>query len=143
MDWKTQTRIHVRFVDVDLLGHVNNAKYVTYLEEARVVYFRQFPELDFTKPDYVLGNSVILASLKLDYRSPTYLNETLVIGLGATELRRSSFTLEYTVEEEKTKRLVANASTVMVYFDYRAQKSCEIPETLRRRFEEVEGRKFG
>jgi acyl-CoA thioester hydrolase len=142
MDWKTQTRIQVRFVDVDLLGHVNNAKYVTYLEEARVVYFRQFPELDFTKPDYVLGNSVILASLKLDYRSPTYLNETLVIGLGATELRRSSFTLEYTVEEEKTQRLVANASTVMIYFDYKAQKSCEIPELMRKRFEEVEGRKF-
>ncbi|HKY62918.1 MAG TPA: thioesterase family protein [bacterium] len=142
MDWKTQIRIPVRFADVDLMGHVNNAKYVTYLEESRVAYFRAFPELDFTKSDYVLENSVIVASLKLDYRSPAYLNETLLIGLGATELRRSSFTLEYTVEEEKTHRLVANASTVMVYFDYKAQKSLEIPPTLRKRFEEIEKRKF-
>ena len=142
MDWKTQIRIQVRFADVDMMGHVNNAKYVTYLEEARVAYFRQFPDLDFTKPDYVPGNSVIVASLKLDYRSPAYLNETLVIGLGATELRRSSFTLEYAVEEEKTKRLVASASTIMVYFDYKAQKSQEIPPALRKRFEEVEGKKF-
>ena len=142
MDWKTQIRIPVRFADVDLMGHVNNAKYVTYLEESRVAYFRAFPELDFTKSDYVLENSVIVASLKLDYRSPAYLNETLVVGLGATELRRSSFTLEYTVEEEKTHRLVANASTIMVYFDYKAQKSLEIPPALRQRFEEVEGRRF-
>ncbi|HKX11773.1 MAG TPA: thioesterase family protein [bacterium] len=142
MDWKTQIRIPVRFADVDLMGHVNNAKYVTYLEESRVAYFRQFPDLDFTKADYVPGYSVIVASLKLDYRSPAYLNETLVIGLGATELRRSSFSLEYTVEEEKSRRLVATASTVMVYFDYKAQKSCEIPGPLRKRFEEVEGRSF-
>ena len=142
MEWKNRIRIAVRFADVDLMGHVNNAKYVTYLEEARVAYFRQFPDLDFTKPDYVPGNSVIVASLKLDYRSPAFLNETLVIGMGATELRRSSFTLEYTVEEEKTNRLVANASTVMVYFDYKAQKSQEVPAALRKRFEAVEGRKF-
>jgi acyl-CoA thioesterase FadM len=46
------------------------------------------------------------------------------------------------VEEEKTRRLVAGASTVMVYFDYKAQKSCEIPDPLRKRFEKVEGRTF-
>lgn len=142
MEGKTQIRIPIRFADIDMMGHLNNAKYVTYLEESRVGYFRQFPELDFTKSGFVLEKSVIVASLKLDYRSPAYLNETLIVGLGATELRRSSFTMEYTMEEEKTGRLVAQASTVMVYFDYKAQKSCEIPDSLRKRFEEVEGKTF-
>ncbi|MCE9625123.1 MAG: acyl-CoA thioesterase [Deltaproteobacteria bacterium] len=142
MDWKSQTKIKVRFADVDMMGHLNNAKYVTYLEEGRVAYFQKFPELDFTVVNTESRDSVIVASLKLDYRSPAYLNETLCVALRTKEIRRSSFTIEYEIREEKSGRLVAAAETVMVYFDYKAQKSLEIPENLRKRFETLEGREF-
>jgi len=125
-----------------MMGHLNNAKYVTYLEEGRVAYFQNFPELDFTVGDPESRDSVIVASLRLDYRSPAYLNETLNIALRTKEIRRSSFTIEYEIREEKSDRLVATAETVMVYFDYKAQKSLEIPEALRKRFEALEGREF-
>ena len=141
-DWKTQTLIQVRFADVDMMGHVNNAKFLTYLEEGRVAYFRKFPELDFTRGETAEGKSVILASVQCDFRSPAYLEETLIVTLRTREIRRSSFTLEYEIREEKTGRLAATAQTVMVYFDYAGQKSLEIPEELRKRFEEVEGRPF-
>lgn len=142
MSWNTQVKIKVRFADVDMMGHLNNAKYVTYLEEGRVAYFQKFPELDFTVGDPESRDSVIVASLQLDYRSPAYLNETLVVALRTVEIKRSSFVVEYEVKEENTGRLVATARTVMVYFDYRRQKSLEIPEGLRGRFEAVEGREF-
>lgn len=142
MNWNTQIKIKVRFADVDMMGHLNNAKYVTYLEEGRVAYFQQFPELDFTVGDPESRDSVIVASLQMDYRSPAYLNETLVVALHTSEIRRSSFAIEYEVKEETTGRLVATAKTVMVYFDYRKQKSLEISDGLRKRFEEIEGRRF-
>ncbi len=140
--FNTQTKILVRFADVDMMGHLNNAKYVTYLEEGRVAYFQKFPELDFTVGHPERGDSVIVADLKLQYRSPAYMNETLFVLLRTREIKRSSFVIEYEIREEKTDRLVATAETVMVYFDYKAKKSREIPEALRKRFEAIEGREF-
>ena len=142
MEWNTQIKIKLRFADVDMMGHLNNAKYVTYLEEGRVAYFQKFPELDFTVGDPESRDSVIVASLQLDYRSPARLGETLTVALRTTEVRRSSFTIEYELREESSARLVATAKTVMVYFDYRKQKSLEISDDLRRRFESIEGRLF-
>jgi len=140
--WPTQTQVLVRFADVDMMGHLNNAKYVTYLEQCRVAYFQKFPELDFTVGHPEQRNSVIVAALKLDYRSPAYMNEVMLVSLRTRELKRSSFVIEYEMREEKSGRLVATAETAMVYFDYRAQKSLEIPDGLRKRFEEIEGREF-
>lgn len=140
--FNTQTQILVRFADVDMMGHLNNAKTVTYLEQGRVAYFQKFPELDFTVPHPEQRDSVIVADLKLQYRSPAYMNETLVVLLRTREIRRSSFVIEYEIREEKTGRLVATAETVMVYFDYKAQKSREISDALRKRFESIEGREF-
>lgn len=142
MDWNTQVKIKLRFADIDMMGHLNNSKYVTYLEEGRVAYFQKFPELDFTVAKPESRDSVIVASLQLDYRSPAHLGETLIVALRTTEVKRSSFIIEYELREEISGRLVATAKTVMVYFDYRKQKSLEISDELRRRFEAIEGRSF-
>ncbi|MFO1464726.1 MAG: thioesterase family protein [bacterium] len=140
--WNTQTELQVRFADVDMMGHLNNAKYVTYLEQGRIAYFQKFPELDFTAGSLEARDSVIVASLKVDFRSPAYMNETILVFLRTRELKRSSFVIEYEMREKADGRLVATAETVMVYFDYRAQKSKEIPDSLRKTFEAVEGKAF-
>ncbi len=142
MDWKIQIKVHVRFADVDSMGHVNNAKYFTYMEQARVAYFKNFPELDFTLGNAAQGTSIILASVQCSFKSPIVLDEVIVVKIRTVEIKRSSFVMEYELIEEKTGRLVATGESVQVYFDYSRAKSLELPKELRKRFEKIEGRKF-
>ncbi|MFO1519171.1 MAG: thioesterase family protein [bacterium] len=136
------TKIHVRFADCDMFGHVNNAKFITYMEQSRVEYFKHFPEIDFIEKKQDPDLSIILAEVTCTFKSPAYLDETLLVKIRASELKRSSFVMEYEMVEEKTSRLVATGRTVAVMFNYREQKSIPIPENIRKRFEAIEKRKW-
>ncbi len=142
MKWKIEAEVKVRFVDVDWMGHVNNAHYFTYFEQARIAYFKNFSSLDFTSPHYQVGKSVIVASISCNFLSPAYLDEVLKVKIRTLKLGRSSFVLEYEMTETKTERLVATGESVMVYFDYKTQKSEALPQEIREQIESLEGRKL-
>ncbi len=122
--------VQVRFRDLDALGHVNNAVYLSYLELARVVYFRE--RLGITGPQDL---GFILARAEIDYRSPVHLHEALYVGIGVAEIRRRSFVFAYEIREAETARLVAEARTVQVMYDYRNNRPVPIPDDLRQRLE--------
>ncbi len=136
------TKMKVRFGDCDMFGHLNNAKYITYLEQARVDYFRDFPGINFQAPQEKVNHSMILAEVTCSYKSPAFMDETLLVKVRTSELKRSSFIMEYEVVEETTQRLVATGRTVGVMYDYKAKKSVEIPQEFRKKFEEIEQKKF-
>ena len=118
--------IEVRFRDLDAIGHVNNAVYLTYLESARLAWWRQ-----------VTGRErfdMMLARVEVDYRSPVVFGENLVVGIRCGSMRRSSFVLELEVREETTGRLVAESRKVCVHFDHDAGRSSPLPTELRERF---------
>lgn len=141
-DFKIQTKLRVRFADVDSMGHVNNAKFFTYMEQGRVAYFKNFPELDFTLRHPSEGTSLILAQIQCRFLSPALLEEELTVKLRVTQMKRSSFVMEYEISEEKSGRLVATGESAQVYYDYALKKSLEIPEGLRKKFGEIEGVQF-
>ncbi len=122
--------IQVSLRDLDALGHVNHAVYLSYLEVARTNYyfglrgFREIADLDF-----------ILGSVSCRYRSPAFLHETLIVSLGPSQIGRKSWDLRYEIHESATGRLVAEASTTQVHYDYREGKAVEIPAGLRERLE--------
>ena len=72
LDYKTLTQTDFIFIknvdsrwrDMDAIGHINNATYLTYFETARVDFLKQLG-FDLLKRD--VDNSVILASMKVDY----------------------------------------------------------------------------
>ena len=68
--------ICARFRDSDAMGHVNNAVYLTYFEEARAAYFREVVDLQ----DY-RDVAIILAQARCDFRSPLYAGEQLDVGV--------------------------------------------------------------
>jgi len=120
--------VEVRFRDLDTLAHVNNAVYLTYLESARLAFWHHV-----TQSRGLDDLSIILARAEIDYRSPVEYGEALVIGVRVASLRRSSFTMEFRIEERATGRLVAEAKKVLVHYDYVAKKSTPIPDALRQR----------
>jgi acyl-CoA thioester hydrolase len=119
--------VEMRFSDVDAMGHVNNATYLTYLESARLAWW-----MKVTGSDDLTTLRMILARTEIDYRSPTGFGDRPVVGVRCASLGRSSFVLEFRVEEARSGRLLAEARKVLVHYDYAARVSSPLPGGLRR-----------
>jgi acyl-CoA thioester hydrolase len=128
-------RVAVRFSDCDPLGHVNNAVYLTYLEQARIVLWRH--QLGFQSRRMVEGGSrgegFILARAEIDFRSQAHDGDELEVRLSLAGFGRSSATYEYEIVDIPTRRLVAAAKTVQVWFDYDTGGSVAISDELKAR----------
>jgi len=122
-------RLEVRFRDCDALGHVNNAVYLTYLEQARFNHWRSL--WGFGTPQLPPGMpGVILARVECDYKRPATYGETLDIRLTVAEIGRSSFRYDYEIVDGEG-RTVVMAKTVQVMYDYTAGTPVPIPDDIR------------
>lgn len=120
--------MQVRFRDLDTLGHVNNAVYLTYFEAARMAYWMHVNgRTDLAAMD------MILARAEVDYRAPVAYGDELEIGVRCASIKRSSFVLEQAIVEKRSGRLVAQARKVLVHYDYLAGRSQPLDEAQRQR----------
>ena len=124
-----------RFRDTDAMGHINNAVYITYLEVGRQAYWARFEGRD----DY-RRVPFILAGVTCDFRSEANVDEVLEIALRCEWIGTKSFAFRYEIREKTSHRLVIEARTVQVCYDYEAKRSFPVPDALRRRLEAFEGR---
>jgi acyl-CoA thioester hydrolase len=123
----------VEFRDLDGLGHVNNAVYGSYLESAKVDYFRDV--VGVTR----LEDLGIVADLKITFRLPAFFGETLAIGTRVSRVGTKSLQFEFEFRGADG-RLVAEASSVHVAFDYGRREPTVVPDEWRRRIEAHESR---
>ncbi len=134
-DYKVWEKVLVRWGDMDALGHVNNARFFTYCESARIRYFAavELGELEAERT----GPSVVTATCNFprQVRHPA----TLEVGVRATRVGNSSFTLEYGIFPEGEDDPVADGSSVVVWTDYRAGRSVPLPDTLRATLRDLDG----
>ena len=129
MDVIFRHTLDVRFRDCDPMGHVNNAVYLTYLEQARFSHWREVWGINFERlPPGTPG--VILARAEIDYRLPAKYGDVLEIRIGLEKVGRTSFTYVYEVVDQHG-RLVANARSVLVMYDYDVAKPSPISDELR------------
>jgi acyl-CoA thioester hydrolase len=127
--------IHPRFRDTDAMGHINNAVYITYIEVARQVYWQKLDSrADYAKVPF------ILAHVSIDFRSEALVSEVLEIGIRCDWIGGKSFAFSYQIRERETGRVVVDASSVQVCYDYDLKRSIAMPAWLRTRLEEIEGR---
>jgi acyl-CoA thioester hydrolase len=115
-----RTDVQMRFADTDALGHINNATFATYAELARLEFLSK------------LGGSVrslILASIYLDFRRQVQLGETVHVESWIEKLGNSSFTIAQTIFANGEK--AADVKSVVVHFDYSAQKSQPLSADMR------------
>lgn len=124
-------RQRVRFRDLDALGHVNHAVYLTYVEQARTLYFRQV--LQMVVPDDLRW---VIATQRCDYRAPLGFAEIFDVGWRLTRLGRSSADFEFEIATSGGS--VAGGGGVIVYADPRAGRSIPMPADLRRRAAEFD-----
>ena len=113
----------VRFRDLDGMNHVNNAVFMTYMESARLEYFRG---LGLGKNP--LGD-LILARAEVDFRSPIEFGEEVEVGVRVGRVGTKSFDLEQEVRTDG--RLAAEGRFVLVAYDYAVSASRALPEKWR------------
>lgn len=121
--------VEVRFRDLDAMGHVNNAVYLSYIEQARFAYWQRLTGVAGVPRHF------ILARVECDYREPVSLGDRVVVRLRVAHVGRSSFTLEYEMANARTRAIVATAKTVLVMYDYEAGRPVPISDDMRLRLE--------
>jgi acyl-CoA thioester hydrolase len=98
---------------MDAYGHVNNAVFLSYLEEARIDFL--------TRPDKEFKQGSVVARHEIDYkRQLVNRPEPVAIELWVTEIRAASFTITYEVKD--VDQLYVRAATVVVPFDFETQR---------------------
>lgn len=132
--YKLVSEVPVRFSDTDAMGHVNNANYLSYLEIARVDYLRKV-----TGRVRVEDFGVIIARVEIDYKSPVLHNETLLVGCRVSEIGGASIKMDYRVEAKADGRLVCEAKSVMVTFDYALNRPVRVTDEWREKMEAFDG----
>jgi acyl-CoA thioester hydrolase len=124
-EFSFETSIPVRFQDLDVVGHVNNAVYATYLEEARTEYIEDVFGVD---PEQ---SGVVIAHLEIDYRQPVTEDTEVTVALRTREPGTSSIPMDY--EIRTADGVAATAETVMVTIDYDTGETQPMPEVWRER----------
>ena len=136
-DFKFFHRTEVRYGDLDPQGHVNNAIYLTYFEQARVYYLIQLGL--FSKDQSFMEVGVIIADIHITYHSTTHYDDPIKVGVQTTKIGNKSFTTEQCIMHAETGRVMATGTVVLVTFDYEGMKPIPVPDEWRQKISEFEG----
>jgi acyl-CoA thioester hydrolase len=140
-DFPCVVPVEVRFRDLDALGHVNSAVFLTYFEQARLAFWLAIHPA--TAPGEALDAArigFVVARAECDYASPVRLGERLLVGCRAGDFGTSSFAFDYRIvaaggSVDAEVRLVASGRTVQVTWDPATGRKLPVPEELRRSIE--------
>ena len=121
--------IEVRYGDLDPQGHVNNAKHLTYFEQARIAYMVELGL--FTKVQSFMEIGVILADVHIAYLAPIYYGEHIKVGVHAVKLGTKSMTWARNIVDVKTGKELAKGEVILVTYDYKEEKTINIPHEWR------------
>ena len=129
--------IEVRYGDLDPQGHVNNAKHLTYFEQARIAYWIKLGL--FTKDQSFMELGVILADVHLTYLEPIYYGQNIKVGVHISKLGDKSMTWKQNIVDADTGKELAKGEVIMVTYNYHAEKTIPIPQEWRERISKFEG----
>lgn len=124
---KNSIEIEVRPTEIDVMGHVNNAKYLEYLEWSREIWYNR-ANLPFDKLTS-LGIGTVTVHIAISYRKEARLGEKLTVYTEPLRRGRSSFVFYQTIYNEKGE-LVTEAEVTSCTIDLKTRKSTPIPAGL-------------
>src|ERR1043165_1149747 len=143
-DFAHRHDVEVRLSDTDAMGHVNNARYLTYVEIARVAYYEQVTGNALPIGVHGAEEGMILAEIRMTYRSPAFYGETVTIETRVERIGTSSFAMVHRITAPRSRygpaRLIAVADSVLVSYDYQQERPIPVPDEWRAAMEAFEGR---
>ena len=128
-----ETTVDVRYSDIDAMGHVNNAVYATYFEQARMDYFDHLLGADLAR------EGAVLATISVDYERPIELRHAPVtVAIEVPHVGTSSIPMSYEMTRGDGE-LAATGETVQVAYDRDAAEPYPLPEEWREAIVEYHG----
>src|SRR4030066_1131521 len=134
-DFRFFPPIEVRYGDLDPQGHVNNACYLTYMEQARIAYIQT---LGLWPGGTFLDIGIILAEAQVVFNSPILYGQKVRVGVRVSRLGNKSLTMDYLLEDAENGKRLASGPSVLGTYNYRDARSLPIPEDWRKAIESFE-----
>lgn len=135
-DFHFSIPIEARYGDLDPQWHVNNSRFLTFMEQARMAYLVHlglWDGVDFNR----LG--LIVADVHAAYLAPMMLWQPVRMEIRAAKLGNKSLTFEYRLVDTAQGKILFTAETVMVAYDYDAHASMPVPALWRERISAFDG----
>lgn len=130
--------LQMRFNDIDMLGHLNNSVYLTFMDLAKTRYFQA-----------VLGDKlrwgeigVVIVNINCDFCAPTFFDDTIEVETAVVAVGEKSLTLEQRVYSPDDERVRCRCRTIMSGFNTKTLTSEPISDEWRETLEKYEDRKF-
>ena len=134
--WPISCDIPVQWGEMDALKHVNHTVFIRWMETARMHYFVACGFIDLLEQE---GIGPILAGLNVDYHAPVTFPDTITVHTTITSIGTSSFQMGYRLTSAALGgQKVVTATVSGVVFDYNANHSTPMPDSLRARILELE-----
>ena len=145
-DFAHRHEIQTRLADTDAMGHVNNANYLTYVEIARVAYYERVTGNALPIGVHGAEEGMILAEIRMTYRSPAFYGETLSVETRVERIGRTSFGMVHRITAPESRygkaRLIAVADSTLVSYDYTEECPIPVPDDWREAMTAFEGREL-
>ena len=142
-NFKHKSIIRIRFKDVDMMGHVNNANYLTYLEDARLKYFE---DVTGKNSDWSRQDGLILGRIEINYKLPIQYKDSAAVYTRCSRIGTKSFDLSWIIAKEsgqgsntvEAKSILADGMAVLVCYDYTLNQSIEVSKERKTQIEKFE-----
>lgn len=129
-----QTQIKVRGYHLDVYQHVNNARYLEFLEEAR------WDGLENNESfQWMMANNIafVVVNININYRRPAVLGDRLTVTSHVTQVNGRSGVLSQVVTLDPEGEVVADALVTFVCIDLKTQKALALEGELREKLEQM------
>ena len=123
--------IEIRYSDLGTREHVNNARYLNYLEDARLAYCKHL--------GMELSVGVIIVDIHITYHLPLFLDDRIKAGVKVAAIGNTSLTFQHVIVDQAEKKLFSSAGAVVVTLDYEQGKPVSVPAAWRKAVTDFEG----
>lgn len=135
-DFKFFFPLQVRYGDLDPQWHVNNSRYLTYMEQARFSYLTHLGLFD---GESFMELGLIIADAHISFLAPITLGQKVRVGMRTTRIGNKSLNFEYLIEDETSRQALARGEVVGVAYDYHTNATIPVPQRWREAIMAFEG----
>ncbi len=138
-DFKFKIPVNIRYRDLDPQWHVNNTRYMVFIEDARMAYLINLGLFDGKN---FLDLKMIIADAHVTFNAPMVMGQNVSVSTRTARIGNKSITFEYRIEDADSGKLLATAEVVGVTYDYRSHKTIPVPDEWRQKIGAFEGVDF-
>ncbi len=134
IEFNHSEKIQMRFNDIDVLGHVNNAVQIIYFDYGKVKYFETLKNqiLDWS------GSDLVMVHFEVDFAEPIFRENQIMVKTKVYEIGNKSIKLVQTLQDSETGHVKSVCRSVMCGFDTKTNESLLISDEWRNLIQKFE-----